>query len=122
MHTCLIHVLTTGSGHLENIRGKIVLDMCIKLDLFPVNVDMPCKGLLFTYVSNSGKSVVDYICMSNCMWNNVNCIEVVDEHPYNLSHHLPLTVIINVDGDITNERIFNKLGRGYERIAWKKCR
>jgi len=95
--------------------------MCIELDLFPVNVDIPCKGPLFTYVSSSGKSVVDYICMSNCMRTNVNCIEVVDEHPCNLSHHLPLIVTINVDGYITDERIFNKFGREYERIAWKKC-
>ena len=59
--------------------------------------------------------------MSNCTRTNVNCIEVVGEHPCNLSHHLSLTVITNVDGDMTNEKIFNKLGRGYERIAWKKC-
>ena len=59
--------------------------------------------------------------MSNCLRTNVNCIEVVDEHPCNFAHHLPLTVTINVDGDITDERILSKLGREYERIAWKKC-
>ena len=26
-----------------------------------------------------------------------------------------------IDGDITNEIIFSKLGRGHERIAWKEC-
>ena len=55
------------------------------------------------------------------MRTNVNCIEVVDEHPCNLSHYLPLIVKINVDGDITYEQIFNKSGREYERIAWRKC-
>ena len=49
------HLFDTRSGQPENNRGKIVLDMCIKLDLFPVNVDMPCKGPLFTNVSSSGK-------------------------------------------------------------------
>ena len=81
------HLFDTRSGQLENNRGKIVLDMCIKLGLFPVNVDMSCKGPLFTYVSSCGKNVVDYICLSNCMRTNVNCVEVVDEHPSNLSHH-----------------------------------
>ena len=114
------HLFDARSRQPENNRGKIILDICTKLDLFPVNIDMPCKGPLFTNVSSCVKSVVDYICMSNCMRTNVNCIEVVDEHPCNLSHHLPLTVTINVDGDITDERIFNKLGRKYERIAWKK--
>ena len=82
---------------------------------------MSCKGPLFTYVSSCGKSVVDYICLSNCMRTKINCIEVVDEHQCNLSHHLPLIVRINVDGDITDGKIFNKSGREYERIAWRKC-
>ena len=115
------HLFDTRSGQLENNRGKIVLDMCIQFGLFPENVDMSCKGPLFTYVSGCGKSVVDYICLSNCMRTNVNCIEVVDEHPCNLSHHLPLIVKINVDGDITDEKIFSKSAREYERIAWRKC-
>ena len=55
------------------------------------------------------------------MRTNVNCIEVVDEHPCNLSHHLPLIVKINVDGNITDKKLFSKSGREYERIAWKKC-
>ena len=115
------HLFDTRSGQPENNGGKTVPDMCIKLDLFLVNIDMPCNGQLFTYVSSCGESVVDYIRMSNCLQTNVNCIEVVDEHPCNFSHHLSLTVTINVDGDITDERILSKLGREYERIAWKKC-
>ena len=55
------------------------------------------------------------------MRTNVNCTELSDEHPCNLSHHLPLIVKINVDGDITDEKIFSKSGREYERIAWRKC-
>ena len=101
------HLFDTRSGQLENDKGKIVLHMCIKLGLFPANVDMSCKGQLFTCVSGCGKSVVDYICLSNCMRTNVNCIEVVDK--------------INVDGNITDEKIFSKSGREYERIAWRKC-
>ena len=98
------HLFDTRSGQLENNREKIVLDMCIQLDLFPANADMSCEGPLFTCVSGCGKSVVDYICLSNCMQTNVNCIELSDEHPCNLSHHLPLIVKINVDGDITDEK------------------
>ena len=114
------HLFDTRSSQLEN-KGKFVLHMCIKLGLFPANVDMSCIGQLFTCVSGCGKSVVDYVCLSNCMQTNVNCIEVVDEHPCNLSHHLSLIVKINVDGDITDEKIFSKSGREYERIAWRKC-
>ena len=55
------------------------------------------------------------------MRTNANCIEVVDKHPCNLSHHLPLIVKINVDGDIIDEKLFSKSGREYERIAWRKC-
>ena len=64
---------------------------------------------------------MDYICSEQLYANNVNCIDVIDEHLWNLSHHLPLIVKINVDGDITDEKIFNKSGREYERIAWRKC-
>ena len=45
------------------------------------------------------------------MRTNVNCIEVVDEHPSNLSHHLPLMVRINVSGDVADGEKFNKSGR-----------
>ena len=48
------HLFDTRSDQLENNRGKIGLDMCIKLGLFPANVDMSCKGPLFTYVSGCG--------------------------------------------------------------------
>ena len=48
------HLFDTRSGQLENNRGKIVLDMCIKLGLFPANVDMSCKAPPFTYVSGCG--------------------------------------------------------------------
>ena len=115
------HLFHTRSGQLENNRGKNVLDMCIKFGLFPANVGMSYKGPLFTDVSGCAKSVVDYICLSNCMRTNVNCIEVVNEHPCNFSHHLPLIVKINVDGDITDQKIFNKSRREYERIACRNC-
>ena len=68
--------------------------------LFPENAG---KGPPVTYVSSCGKSVVDYICLSNCLRTSVNCIKVVDEHPCNLSHHLLLIVRVNAVFTVARE-------------------
>ena len=116
MHIYLIHVPVSW----KTIEEKLFLTCVFNLVCSQQMSICPVKDRCL-HVSGCGKSVVDYICLSNCMRTNVNCIEVVDEHPCNLSHHLPLIVKINVDGDITDEKIFSKSAREYERIAWRKC-
>ena len=116
-----VHVSDPRSGQRENNRGKLLLEMFAEFDMFPVNVDMPCMGPLFTYYSSCGNSVVDYIFASRNIERIVKCVKVGDEHPCNLSYHLPLIAGIEIFAGINCHESSNNLENEYERIAWRKC-
>ena len=115
------HLSDPRSNQVRNNRGKLVLEMFAEFDMFPVNVDMPCTGPPFTYISSGGSSVVDYIFMSRCMWSSVKWVKVGEEHPCNLSYHLPLIANIEMCAVMSHDELINNSEKEYERIAWMKC-
>ena len=120
---CLLDCLWSDprSGQRENNRGKLLLVMFAEFDMFPVNVDMPCMCPLFTYYSSCGNSVVAYIFASKNIKRIVRCVKVGDEHPCNLSYHLPLIAGIEIFVGINCNESPKNLENEYERIAWGKC-
>ena len=105
-----------------NNRGKRLQTFLSKMNLVAVNLSPWCENPQFTYLSNTGNSIVDYIFVGNDVIEYVDLVQVLKEHPDNIAFHLPVTISINLHSDVTEEETSNdNMNYLFEKISWKSC-
>jgi hypothetical protein len=112
------HITGERSRRPSNSRGKLVQQLLNNLNLIAVNLKSICKGPVQTYVCSTAVSTIDYICVPNTLFQSISNAEVFDMHPENVTHHLPVTVILDIMSS-SSEKLTNYAPP--LRIAWKKC-
>ena len=88
------------------------------LNLIAVNLKSVCIGSVQTYEFSTAVSTIDYICVPNTLFQSISNAEVLDIHPENVTHHLPVTVTLDIMSS-SPEQLTNYAPT--LRIAWKKC-
>ncbi len=63
-------------------------------------------------------STIDYICVPNTLFHSIYYAEVLDIHPENVTHHLPVTVTLDIMSSSPEQLTNYALPL---RIAWQKC-
>ena len=65
------------------------LDVFDQLQMSAVNIEHKCEGPMYTYVSLSGCSVVDYIFLDSTLLQDVKNVKVIDQNQENTAYRLP---------------------------------
>ena len=112
------HITGERSSRPSNSRGKLVQQLLSNLNLIAVNLKPVCKGPVETYECSTAVSTIDYICVPNTLFQSISNAEVLDIHPENATHHLPVTVTLDIMSS-SPEQLTNYAQT--LRIAWKKC-
>ena len=114
------HMDDKRSGQKENVRGGMTKDVFDQLQMSAVNIEHECEGPMYTGVSSSGCSVVDYIFLDSTLLQDVKNVKVIHEHPENTAYHLPVEaeIIFNANSDGRSSIQRNEVVCS---IAWKKC-
>ncbi len=92
------------------------LSILSNLNLIAVNLKSICKGPAQTYEYSTAVSTIDYICVPNTLFQSISNAEVLDIHPENVTHHLPVTVTLDIMSSCP-EQLTNYAPP--LRIAWK---
>ncbi|CAB4039554.1 Hypothetical predicted protein [Paramuricea clavata] len=111
------HITGERSRRPSNSRGKLVQQLLSNLNLIAVNLKSVCKGPVQVHECSTAVPTIDYICVPNTLFQSISNAEVLDIHPENVTHHLPVTVTLDIMS-------FPEQLTNYApplRIAWKKC-
>ena len=106
-----MHTLKDKLSQYWNNRGKRLQTFLSKMNLVAINLSPWCENPQYTYLSNMGNSIVDYIFVGNDVFEHVDLVQVLKEHPDNIAFHLPVSISVNLCSEVLEEETITYLKR-----------
>ena len=105
-----------------NSRGRDLIDLCHTSELYIANgrVLGDCKGKNTCFQWN-GCTLVDYLIVSNTIYNSLNYFQIGELIPW-ISDHCPLTYSLSLVNGVTLETDDTKLIDIPGKIVWEEVR
>ena len=80
----------------KNAQGIHLHELIDRASLYPVSVSSLATGRLHTYSHAGNFTTVDYYLIDHVLAYVTNSCNVHEEHPLNLSDHLPISISLNL--------------------------
>ena len=100
----------------KNAQGILLQELINRASLYPISVSSLATGPLHTYSHAGNFTTVDYYLIDHVLVYATNFCNIHEQHPLNLSDHLPISISLNLQMGISCEPAYIQ-----PRPNWRKA-